>query len=687
MENELQLGEERDSSTVVETASTDINRYLDDTLTSDTVVSTLDNSPEWKKPEVPKTLDIVPITLVATNVENGKVDEWSGESQENWNQASDVDTITTTPKLVRQGSYVLETPSPLLLAHLRDESTFVFEDYTPSSRQSNQVSRRKEWNINEAKSEWELRKTRNSIVVMDTRDGLSCYRNGRVRRNSASGAIQGRTSGSKVMEGRTTGGRYFSGAREIARSADCIQSMLYRESLIKNTKSSTIAMTNGHSGKDKESSCRVNTATSWKITRSVSVPSCGNKIGGSLGNLRNGSPTVKRTSKRSTTSTPQKQMSLSRSFDKSLNNSNPTSFGTKSSSQTLRGSTQKLLSTVTSEKLIDVFKEIQNTHERQMSQLVARQQQEQRNMQKEFEKQQILLLAQIEQTFPGIRLSGLADKITGHSTNVNSSEKSDTPPPPKRSDPKDVKCPLDGIYPTENEIRSNDGKLPLSPAINGNYHLQCSQSINGQRKNYAVSRQLFPLESKTSHVPVLDKRTTYEDKHIKAATIINAYARGYLVRRIMQTERVLALKSTYGEALRCMLRLHVDAPLALPELNFHQRLQLQCDAASINIVELFAQEPAKRMEIIEQDRQIKKARQERPNSARSCYSFATQRTLARKKLKEMGDFEKAIGNRSTTVRSRCQTWTFNSRDKRSPSLINQGIKRSTSAGAVRKPWR
>lgn len=53
----------------------------------------------------------------------------------------------------------------------------------------------------------------------------------------------------------------------------------------------------------------------------------------------------------------------------------------------------------------------------------------------------------------------------------------------------------------------------------------------------------------------------------------------------------------------------------------------------MNIVELFAQNSQKRMQVIAQDREIKQTRIERPTSARS-YSFATQRTLARKKLKE-----------------------------------------------------
>lgn len=57
--------------------------------------------------------------------------------------------------------------------------------------------------------------------------------------------------------------------------------------------------------------------------------------------------------------------------------------------------------------------------------------------------------------------------------------------------------------------------------------------------------------------------------------IINAYTRGYLARRLMRTERVITLKKIYKEALQCMLKLHVDAPLNLAEVNFLHRLQLQ----------------------------------------------------------------------------------------------------------------
>ena len=53
----------------------------------------------------------------------------------------------------------------------------------------------------------------------------------------------------------------------------------------------------------------------------------------------------------------------------------------------------------------------------------------------------------------------------------------------------------------------------------------------------------------------------------------------------------------------------------------------------MNIVEIFSRDPAQKMEIIAHDREIKKLRTQKPSTPRS-YSFATQRTLARKKLKE-----------------------------------------------------
>ena len=96
--------------------STDLNQYLN--TSASLATDTTETTPENYKPQVPKTLDIIPITLETrqkTDTENSTCDE-------------------SKPKLVRRGSYVLETPSPMLLAHMQTNLTS--PEYTPTSTDS-----------------------------------------------------------------------------------------------------------------------------------------------------------------------------------------------------------------------------------------------------------------------------------------------------------------------------------------------------------------------------------------------------------------------------------------------------------------------------------------------------------------------------------------------------------------------
>lgn len=65
----------------------------------------------------------------------------------------------------------------------------------------------------------------------------------------------------------------------------------------------------------------------------------------------------------------------------------------------------------TSERLLGVFREIQRTHDRQMADLIERQQREQIFMQQAFEKQQLMLLDHIDRTFPGISIAELVKRV------------------------------------------------------------------------------------------------------------------------------------------------------------------------------------------------------------------------------------------------------------------------------------
>ncbi|CAL7933630.1 unnamed protein product [Xylocopa violacea] len=665
------------------TASVDTDHYLNETTS--TKFNTIETESEIWKPQVPKTLDIIPLTLSNSNCRENK------EYQE-----SDSDNLGDTSKLMRQGSYVLETPSPILLAHIQMQlagSTSVpRSEYVPTS--TTNANRRNECNIRQAKVEWETSESKSKESIPIELLKSSPMVKGNSDFNTA--CTMPRSMSSQARHESS-----FS-VYPATRSVDCIQTMLVKEHKSDIQVNRIKKHLTDNSNENNQNPQILN-----KYSSSSTLNSMG-KLGGSLEDLNehnNGSVINNLTE------------NLSRNTVK------------------IQDSVSKSKSPIASDKLLTVYKKVQEMHKKQMAELMFRQQKEQILLQKEFEKQQFLLLTEIKKSFPDISVSLLSENILSPALNQISSNsdkyfenndnsmqnvkklkhnlEQETELEHLHDNMNVILCPLDYVY---SEINGNstpcstkymytaqmseaDAKLSSTNNIvskvekkgtemqsnDENYEIKLlERSDECKRSN--VSRELFPLDSKTVHVPIID-RTIYGTKHIKAANTINAYTRGYLVRRMMRTERVIALKNTYKEALHCMLKLHVDAPLNRSEFNFLQRLQLQCDAASMNIVELFAQSPEKRMRVIAQDREIKQSRIERPTSARS-YSFATQRTLARKKLKEMEEYQPTSFVRSCLSRSRCQTWTSDMKERLiSSNILYHSIKRSTSAGAVRKPWR
>ncbi|XP_026671350.1 centriolar coiled-coil protein of 110 kDa-like isoform X2 [Ceratina calcarata] len=599
-------------------------------------------STEIWKPQVPRTLDIVPLTLNDSNCKGSK------EYQEDFED---------TPKLTRQGSYVLETPSPILLAHMQmqvagSSSPPPCSEYIPTS-QAKTTNRRKEWNVAQAKIDWEYEgknKMSDSIESLKsptTNHGSSHMHIGRVMSKSLS--LQ--TKSEPLVMYST-------------KSADCIRTMLVQETANKSCTHISRNKKHTDNNDDKKQKRHI-----WNKCNSSSPVNSVCKLGGSLDDLGENNKGVREK---------------------------------PSGNVELRDSVSKLKSSIASDKLLVVYRKVQEMHKKQMAELMYRQQREQTLLQKEFEKQQLLLLNEIRKSFPEVSVSFTsenvpspnldrvtdAEKLSDNSDNSveksNNNLEQNNEANYSQDNTKTIPCPLDYIYP---EINCNSAPCSIKYSHNARSEMELPLNVNyspprtgkedaeqsstktsevklseesGQCKRSNVSRELFPLE--TIRVPILD-RTIYSMKHIKAANTINAYARGYLVRRLMRTERVIGLKNTYKEALHCMLKLHVDAPLNRSEFNLLHRLQLQCDAASMNLAELFAQSPQKRMRIIAQDREIKQSRAERPTSARS-YSFATQRTLARKKLKEMEECHPTSFVRPClSSRSRCQTWTSDIKER------------------------
>ncbi|XP_078043232.1 uncharacterized protein LOC144473322 isoform X2 [Augochlora pura] len=654
----------------------DIDQYAKKkSSTNSTTIETM--SDVWK-PQVPTTLNIIPMIL---NNSDSRGDEIY--RKDDLNDAGD------TPKLIRQGSYVLDTPSPILLAHMQMEhnpAATPCTEYIPTP--CSNKSHRREWNILRAKMEWEYESKSKNVDPSVPTESLELPLN--KKKNSGTKVGQWIHKSVSSLTIPTSSFATF----PATRSVDCIQTMLANECIEKsnmeNNRDRKYTLRNSNERRqDFQSSKKRNHFSTFQLThKRGNVPE---RIASNDSSIPFSNNLVHEHEKVPIGDSCVEVM------PKHINSEDFTS---------------KSKFTITSDKLLTVYKKVQEMHKNQMAELVTRQQREQTLLQEEFKKQQLLLLTEIRKSFPEISVSLPSENIL--STSFNQA----TPDSEKLSEDIDsnteitknmesnlqnekkvdhlhnnnqklMPCPLDNIYseislPTMESCFMGEKELKIQPDKDRSYE-KILVKDGGGSKRLNVSRQLFPLDSKTVHVPILDRKA-YGSKHIDAVNVINAYTRGYLVRRIMRTERVIALKNTYKEALHCMLKLHVDAPLNRSESNFLYRLQLQCDAASMNIVELFNQKPEKRMQVIAQDREIKQSRADRPTSARS-YSFATQRTLARKKLKEMEDHQPSF-TRSCLSRSRCQTWTSDDKEKiLSPNILYHNIKRSTSAGTVRKPWR
>ncbi|XP_029672198.1 protein PFC0760c-like [Formica exsecta] len=647
-------------------AKTDQSEYINAT---ETPTANEDVSSE-SKPKVPNTLNIVPIVLSNEEDNIGAVTFKENESP---------------PKLSRQGSYILDTPSPMLLAHMHTELSD--KNYVPTP--TSNISRRKQWNMAQPKIKWENKQ----LIAEDTKQ--------------ASNKLECTTDESTF---------HHSEFDTLAESYQVDQS----------ANSTKTEVAEEHVCKFNITSTKYSDISDTSLTKQSSLEKLEKDSGTCVSKLPNEKPVEDTNGNKSELSYVDKNKDRDKMED------------TKEHQNLV----VKTKSSITPEKLLTVYKEIEEMHKKQMMELIYRQQKEQFLLQAEFQKQQMLLLAEIEKCSSNIsyevnassnvtsnqlsinnkeRLGNIISE-TGQELNVNSASNlneeahyNNKSSPMKHTNV--IVCPLDYIS-SKNLYLFKHYKPPFfitdtSPATSDydftrevtSRNTTCNNNNNNNDddddsnckmhnhivyKNSNVNRQLFPLNSNTTHVPVLDT-SVYLDKHIQAVNIINAYTRGYLVRRLMRTERVITLKKIYKEALQCMLKLHVDAPLNLAEVDFLHRLQLQCDAASMNIVDLFAQSPMKKMKVIARDCEIKQSRTERPTSSRS-YSFATQKTLARRNLKEfestMTKYQRPLVVKKNIVRSRCQTWTSDIRDRlMSPNTLYQGIRRSTSAGTVRKPWR
>jgi len=463
------------NKTVDESKSPSIDQNTTEVITNEDAVS----SENWK-PEVPRTLDIVPITLSDQEVTEGEVAVVSKENE-------------NPPKLSRQGSYILDTPSPILLAHMHTK--LIDDNYTPTPTTT--ISQRKQWSIVQSKTKWENKQ----FVVEDVEAS-----NNKLECKAEDLTSQHAKSNTSTESYRTSD------------SASCAETIISEQ----HADNATSIKHNYMSNTDlkKQSSLEKSNRDS-----DISVSNVASKSQESPEDVNNSKKQLSRVNE-------------NKSHDKA--------------EDTKKDVIAKAKSSVTPEKLLTVYKEIEEMHKKQMMELINRQRREQSLLQAEFQKQQMLLLAEIRkcsiaealhsdvsnrpnQSLPSKEVK-LGDNVGEMRQQININSPSRFRAGTHYKLPNVIVCPLDYISSKNLYMLKHKSpfimntsptaldldfarKIDLCAYTNNNNDNDNDHNSNYKShdhhayKSSSVSRQLFPLESNTTHVPVLDT-SAYHDKHV-----------------------------------------------------------------------------------------------------------------------------------------------------------------------------
>ncbi|XP_013145653.1 PREDICTED: uncharacterized protein LOC106108886 isoform X3 [Papilio polytes] len=127
------------------------------------------------------------------------------------------------------------------------------------------------------------------------------------------------------------------------------------------------------------------------------------------------------------------------------------------------------------------------------------------------------------------------------------------------------------------------------------------KSVEDSIKNSILDVRARLLKKDLFRAPTAQERA--------AATRIVAYAKGYLVRRLLRTERVQATVQTIRDALLCALQLHQErAGIRGPDVDLHRRLIQQITAACYSLHETFiTSSAAERCALLAADRARQRA--------------------------------------------------------------------------------
>ncbi|NXQ23398.1 CP110 protein, partial [Alaudala cheleensis] len=275
--------------------------------------------------------------------------------------------------------------------------------------------------------------------------------------------------------------------------------------------------------------------------------------------------------------------------------------------------------------LEEIKKRLEEQHAQQLSILIAEQEREQEKLQKELEEQ--------ERKLKGKKVTTTEIEIS--KVNINSRMELEWR---KKSDSgllEGVQSQLETVHNTNSTSFDFAHTTPNTFSSTSETSFYLWGPSGGGIVKTSVCRPSNRIKTRWSQVFGPEIQMKFDK--------ITAVAKGFLTRRLLQTEKLKHLKQTVKDTLELIKNLQSEAPLkrgsvSAQDASLHERVMAQLRAALYDIHDIFfSMGPSERMNILRHDREVRKEKMLRQMDKvkspreRVTLSTATQKSLDRKK--------------------------------------------------------
>lgn len=271
----------------------------------------------------------------------------------------------------------------------------------------------------------------------------------------------------------------------------------------------------------------------------------------------------------------------------------------------------------------EMRKRLEEQHVQQLSLLIAEQEREQEQLQKEIEEQEKMLKEKA---------------VTTDVSGLNSALELEWR---KRSDPAFLETMLSQVdsLQTSNNSGFLSSALQYSFGSASEVPLYLWGSLTSGVTKLSVTRPFGRAQPKWSQVFSPEIQAKFNK--------ITAVAKGFLTRKLMQTDKLKQLRQTVKDTMEFIRSFQSEAPLkrgvvSAQDASLQERVLAQLRAALYGIHDIFfVMDAAERMSILHHDREARKEKllrqMDKMRSPRVALSVATQKSLDRKKFMKVAE--------------------------------------------------